>query len=75
MVLQAAPTLNDMSLLPPERRHELKGKRIGTFAVDLEHPYRLIFKPAHNPVPRKHDGGIDLKEVTAITIMGVEDYH
>lgn len=75
MVLKAAPTLYDVPHTPPERRHELEGKRKGTFAIDLEHPKRLIFEPAHNPVPYKEDGGIDLKMVTAITIMSVEDYH
>ncbi len=74
-VLRAAPTLEDVSHRPPERRHELKGRRKGTFAVDLEHPYRLVFKPDHNPLPFKEDGGIDLRKVTAITIVGVEDYH
>ena len=75
MVLRAAPTLDDVPHRSPERRHELKGKRKGAFAVDLVHPYRLVFKPAHDPVPTKDDGGIDLKSVTAITILEVEDYH
>ncbi len=75
MVLRAAPTLEDVSNKPPERRHELKGKRKGTFAVDLDHPYRLVFKPDHNLLPRKEDGSIDLKKVTKIIILNVEDYH
>jgi len=74
-VLAAAPTLADVSHKPPERRHELKGKRNEEFAVDLDKKYRLIFKPEHNPLPRKDDGGLDLKKITAVTILGVEDYH
>ncbi len=74
-VLRAAPTLEDVSHKPPERRHELEGRRKGTFAVDLKHPHRLVFKPDHNPLPCKEDGGIDLRKVTAIIILGVEDYH
>lgn len=74
-VFRAAPALEDVSHKPPERRHELEGKRKGTFAVDLKHPYRLVFKPAHNPLPRKEDGGIDLRKVTAIIILDVENYH
>jgi proteic killer suppression protein len=35
----------------------------------------LIFRPAHNPVPKKDDGGIDLAAVTAIEILDVRDYH
>lgn len=74
-VLHAAPSLYDVPFRPPERRHELGGDRKGMFAVDIKHPFRLIFKPDHNPVPVKEDGGIDLKKVTSIVILGVEDYH
>ena len=48
---------------PPERRHELSGNRKGQFAVDLKHPQRLIFEPNHNPLPRRADGGLDLKKI------------
>jgi len=75
MVLRSAPTLEDVPYKRPERRHELTGERKGTFAIDLEHPYRLVFKPEHNPLPRREDGGIDLRKATAITILDVEDYH
>ena len=75
MVLRAAPTLENVSHRTPERRHELKGTTKGKFTVDLKQPYRLIFKPNHRPLPKKDDGGIDIKRVTAITILGVEDYH
>ncbi|MFH1648457.1 MAG: killer suppression protein [Patescibacteria group bacterium] len=74
-VLAAAPTLAEVSHKPPERRHELQGKRIGEFAVDLDRRYRLVLKPEHNPLPRKEDEGLDLKKITAVTILGVEDYH
>lgn len=36
---------------------------------------RLVFRPNHDPVPLKADGGIDLEHITSITIMSVEDYH
>lgn len=74
-VLRAASCLAEISHIPPERRHELTGKKKGTFAVDLKHPYRLVFMPNHDPVPVCDDGGIDLAQVTAITILAVEDYH
>lgn len=74
-VLLHAPSLADVPHRPPDRCHQLSGDMKGTFAVDLKHPYRLIFKPADDPVPRKEDGGIDLKAVTSIVILGVEDYH
>ena len=74
-ILEAANCLEDVPITPPCRRHELTLNRKGQFAVDLEHPRRLILKPNHNPLPLKADGGIDLRKITAVTILGVEDYH
>ncbi len=74
-VLKAAPSLAHVSPKPPERRHELEGQRKGTYAVDVKQPFRLVFKPNHDPVPLKDDKGIDLNKVTAITILEMEDYH
>lgn len=77
MQLRAAPTL--ATLHPPysgpARCHELKGNRKGVLSVDLDHPYRLLFKPAHNPLPLREEGGLDWDRVTAIVILGVEDTH
>jgi len=73
-VLKAANNLSEISHKPPERRHQLKGKRKGQFAIDVKNPYRLIFKPVE-PVPKKEDGGIDLKRVTKIKILEIKDYH
>ena len=60
---------------PPERRHQLSGRRKEQFAVDLDRARRLVFKPAHDPIPYSDDGGIDLGRVTAITILEVVNYH
>lgn len=73
--LKAAETLEEVPTTPPDRRHQLRGDRDEQYAVDLVHPYRLIFEPNHDPIPRKEDGGIDLKQVNAITIIEVIDYH
>lgn len=75
LFLKAAPTLADVPHQRPERRHGLTGNRKGQFAVDVKHPFRLVFRPNHDPLPRMADGGIDLARVTAITVLGVEDYH
>jgi len=72
--LAAAEVLSDISHLPPSRCHELTN-RGGVFSVDLQHPYRLLFIPANEPVPRKPDGGLDLKQITAVEITGIEDTH
>ncbi len=74
-VLRNAPTLAHVPTVPPFRCHLLRDDLRGCFAVDVEHPFRLIFRPAHNPVPKKDDGGIDLAAVTAIEILDVRDYH
>ncbi len=74
-VLRNARTLSMVPVTRPERRHQLEGGRAGQYAVDLVHPHRLVFKPNHDPMPRKKAGGIDTDQVTAITIIGVIDYH
>ena len=72
---RAADNLEVLRSLPQIRCHELKGNRKGTLAVDLDHPYRLIFEPANNPIPRKSDGGLNWTEITAIRVLTLEDYH
>ncbi len=73
--LKASPNLKEVQNLPMARCHELSGNKKGQFAVDVKHPYRLIFEPAHVKVPRKEDGGIDLARVTEIRVLSIEDYH
>ena len=73
--LKAAPTLSDVPHRPPERCHQLEGRRKNQFAVDVKHPYRIVFKPEHDPVPKTKDGGIDLTQITVIEVQGIEDYH
>jgi len=75
MELGAAETLADISHLPPARCHELTGKDAGTFSIDLEHPYRLLFISADDPVPLLADGGIDRKQVKEIEIIEIKDTH
>ncbi|MBA3924035.1 MAG: killer suppression protein [Nostocaceae cyanobacterium] len=72
--LRDANSLEEMRNLPG-RCHELLHDRTGQLSLDLDHPYRLIFVPAHEPIPVKSDGGLDWKQVTAIKILGVEDTH
>lgn len=74
-VLDVASNLALVPTTPPERMHQLTGNLNEQFAVDLIHPFRLIFEPNHEPLPRRDDGGIDRQRVEAITILGVKDYH
>jgi plasmid maintenance system killer protein len=76
--LRAATSLMDFwpPKSPPGRCHELpEGRRSGQLSVDLDHPYRLVFIPDHDPVPMRDDGGLDWSQVSAIKILGVEDTH
>jgi len=77
--LYAAECLEHIRLVPGARLHKLKGKRDNQFAVDLKHPYRLVFEPYFDPQsdssPLAPDGSFDLKKITAILIIEVVDYH
>lgn len=75
MELGAADNLADISHLPPPRLHELSGNRAGQFSVDLEHPYRLLFIPSENPIPKTDDGGMDRIQITMIEIIAIQDTH
>ncbi len=75
MELRAADTLADLSHLPPARCHELTQDRAGQFSVDLDHPRRLIFIPADDPVPLRSDGGVDRKRVKQVEVIEITDPH
>jgi plasmid maintenance system killer protein len=57
--LNAANNLDEIRTLPHAQCHELKANRAGQLSVDLDHPYRLLFRPSNYPVPKKSDGGLD----------------
>jgi proteic killer suppression protein len=60
----------------PERCHELKADRAGTFSVDLKQPYRLLFKPVETASPEdRSDEQQRWKSITAIEILTIEDTH
>lgn len=73
--LEGLDVLADASMLPALRCHELTGNRKGQLAIDLVHPNRLIFRPGHDPLPTKADGGLDWSKVTDIVVIEVVDYH
>jgi proteic killer suppression protein len=70
--LRASASLETMRHLPG-RCHELKGDRAGQFALDLEHPKRLLFRPLDGV--RRSDGGFDWSTITALEIVEIADYH
>ena len=75
MELSAAQNLAEISRLPPARCHELTGNRTGQLSVDLEHPHRLLFIPANNPLPQRKSGGMNWQGITEIEIIEIADTH
>ena len=71
--LQGAETLGDMRDLPG-RCHELKADHAGQLSLDLDGPYRLLFRPAEQTEPGP-GGGLDWTKVTAVAVMSVTDTH
>ncbi len=60
--LKSAPTVEMLLKQSIGRCHSLQGDRKGEYAMDLVHPYRLVFEQK----------GIDLR---VIRINKIEDYH
>ena len=71
--LKAAETLADMRSLPG-RCHELHGDLAGHLSLDLDHPYRLLFRPVGDP-GLGPGSGLDWSAVSAVTIVGIADTH
>jgi proteic killer suppression protein len=72
--LRSVEFLEDMRNIPGSC-HELLHNRAGQLSIYLDHPYRLIFEPANEPIPTKPDGGLDWSKVTAVRILSVEGTH
>jgi plasmid maintenance system killer protein len=60
----------------PERCHELRGNLAGTFSMDLNHPYRLLFWPVDAPNDiRVENEKQRWQAINAIEIINIEDTH
>jgi hypothetical protein len=70
-LMAAVYSLQDLFSVPGARCHPLTGNLKSLFAVDLVHPFRLLFSADHDPLPLKEDGGLNLAEVTAVLIQGM----
>lgn len=60
--LKAATSVEMLVQFSIGRCHPLQGKRSGEFAMDLVHPYRLIFEQ-------------NSQEIEFVRIINIEDYH
>jgi len=69
-----APNLDAMRHLAG-RFHALRADRRGQYSLDLEHPQRLIFEPADDPLPRFTDGSVNLRTVLSVRILEIADTH
>jgi proteic killer suppression protein len=69
-VLAAAATLADVPVRPPDGRLQLKTNPEQRFAVYAGPNRRIVFEPTP-PAPKTADGRLDLRKVTAITILDV----
>jgi proteic killer suppression protein len=59
----------------PHRCHELTNNLKGKLSVDLDHPYRLLFRPTNVPLPMRAQGGLDWSQITSIEIVEIKDTH
>jgi proteic killer suppression protein len=73
--IQSVSNLAELRHFPQANCHELTGDLKGFLALDISKNWRLIFKPTHDPIPQKPDGGLDWAEVTNICIEAIGDYH
>jgi len=73
--LAAVENLNELIAFPQVRLHQLKGDRDEQLSIDIKHPYRLIVIPNHSEIPRKPDGGLDWKQISAVKILEITDTH
>jgi len=74
--INAADNLSVL-MLPamPGRCHKLKANRMNQYAMDLKHPYRLIFEPSNGIPGWKQENLIIENKVKEITVVDIKDYH
>ena len=71
--IQSADCIADLNHAPPTRCHLLEPHKRGIYAVDVGHPFRLVFQAISedgNPL-----GNIDASQVKHIKILEVTNYH
>jgi proteic killer suppression protein len=71
--IQSAECVADLGHTPPTRRHLLEPNHEGKYAVDVIHPFRLVFQAIS--AEGEPLGNVDPTQVTRVRILEVEDYH
>lgn len=59
----------------PGNYHQLTENRKDQWACDLDQPYRLIFEPSEDPIPKDQHGNQILIEIKSLEILEIENYH
>lgn len=73
--LTNSDNLEVISKLPALRLHQYIGEGKGTWSIDIQENWRMLFEINHDPIPILEDGRIDLNAITVINIVSVEDPH
>lgn len=73
--LESADNLEAISKLPVLRLHQHTGKGKGTWSIDIQENWRILFEIDQDPIPSLEDGGVNLKAITIICVTSVEDPH
>lgn len=73
--LESADNLEAISKLPVLRLHQHIGKGKGTWSIDIQENWRILFEIDQDPIPTLENGGVDLKAITIICVTSVEDPH
>ena len=60
--IKSASSIDELLKFSIGRCHPLVGNRKGTYAMDLEHPYRLVFEKVDD-------------EFHVVQILEIKDYH
>jgi proteic killer suppression protein len=73
--IRSSKNLAVLKAIPRFRCHLLKGDLKGCYGLDIKHPFRLVIKPANDPVPMKDNNEIDVAKVTVVELIQIGDYH
>lgn len=73
--LESADNLEIVSKLPVLRLHQYKGKDKGTWSIDIQENWRILFIVNQDPIPTNEDESVDKKAITMIRIESVVDPH
>ncbi len=71
--IQSAECIADLNHAPPTRCHLLEPHHQGMYAVDVAHPFRLIFQAISED--GKPLGNVDPSQVKCVKILEVTNYH